>query len=1139
MATSHTGTTAAAGAAAKDTGVDRSPATGTLQISTRETDRGPRPSTVHAGSAVLAGTGVPPAGAEPGPCPAVRMLTRRHDGDEVAADRMARALLAGAVVGAQARPSATPVPADLAPADFGPADFAPADSAPTRFPTCNRQRPPDDWLPAHVVAARNDAPCAVPPELRASAEALTGTDLSSVHLHRGPSASASAHALGARAYTIGSDIVLGDGWSPSTPHGMALVAHELGHVLLAPTGALIGRDEPAEAPPGSAADDIEAPPPGTFKLHDMGADPAEALRTVPEIMTLLRGVHFDRTATANAVPEKVLHPTSAVVYTENYYVVCRPDGKVIDVVAQDPKKRIMVNLRGAVLREHATGIVWFVGERDGVFAIQSFQSIHGIADTTAVRGDSSLYIYLHGVSLPGDLVASLRRRASGSWGGAAEIASWARAQLQQAQRRRSGSGGGAGQHGEGPGAGEKGTGAGGGGTGDNAGAPSNASPSKAGSGEGSAGVAAGGGGASNDKGTSLPLKGDIQLSLAVAPDGSQQLVVSLDRAVTSLALHKGDSPESVDERIDAAVDAMQKARDPETATNIARGAKDTAFSTGASSPGHVDTAQAQEQAKSTATGLTPGERLPGAKGGANALPYPSKLLMDGQPELGPAQTVRGATNRFTMELDYKAMSLGLQDEVWNRLQDIQYYWELIDVTGLAEKMAKQKAATTAVGAGEHAPSGQYEDLARETRNIAEDQSADIEMMSGQNWPWEARAAYLGVIGLSNSVRLLGSVVSGFVDLLTKPLDEESIGFEREGDFLVRCVATPQSTAEQRADPEHHVIRASSVAVMAVRVTSLNKRAAEAVGSEPAKLAADEAALREAEKSGDQRRVEESRATLEADRKASHLSGHELFARTVDAARRAVGTGEKLKNDIAAGNTQAEWSEEEIDLQVALLLRRQSLDTYIQLARAQLEQLTGKGGSHKDWVDEQFAKFQPVGGHSDFRPRVALASEENGRVIELQVMLGELAGSAEGHRRWALVDLSTPGSRDVYVGTSKLPGFEGQQAAVRDCFRSLAEASPYGRGVLAIRLPPELSDALGHAVQVEPAMRSAKGAGERALQRLKDLALVAELAGTVATGGLGLAIGAIGGVAGAVGSVDSLMRRSRTGHMMEAGTIFDV
>ena len=65
-----------------------------------------------------------------------------------------------------------------------------------------------------------------------------------------------------------------------------------------------------------------------------------------------------------------------------------------------------------------------------------------------------------------------------------------------------------------------------------------------------------------------------------------------------------------------------------------------------------------------------------------------------------------------MVLDYAARSMGLQDEVWNRLQNINFYWELLDVTGLTEEGAKQRHEQTDVGEGDQQHlSGDAADLA--------------------------------------------------------------------------------------------------------------------------------------------------------------------------------------------------------------------------------------------------------------------------------------------------------------------------------------------------------------------------------------------------------------------------------------------
>jgi len=59
-----------------------------------------------------------------------------------------------------------------------------------------------------------------------------GHDLSGVRVHTGTAAAASANDVGAKAYTVGSDIVFGDGqYAPDTRAGKQLLAHELTHVV--------------------------------------------------------------------------------------------------------------------------------------------------------------------------------------------------------------------------------------------------------------------------------------------------------------------------------------------------------------------------------------------------------------------------------------------------------------------------------------------------------------------------------------------------------------------------------------------------------------------------------------------------------------------------------------------------------------------------------------------------------------------------------------------------------------------------------------------------------------------------------------------------------------------------------------------
>jgi hypothetical protein len=73
--------------------------------------------------------------------------------------------------------------------------------------------------------------------VREEMEARFGTDFSDVRLHTGPAAARSAAAIGARAYTAGSHVVIGDGGGDKHT-----LAHELTHVVQQRGGPVAGSD---------------------------------------------------------------------------------------------------------------------------------------------------------------------------------------------------------------------------------------------------------------------------------------------------------------------------------------------------------------------------------------------------------------------------------------------------------------------------------------------------------------------------------------------------------------------------------------------------------------------------------------------------------------------------------------------------------------------------------------------------------------------------------------------------------------------------------------------------------------------------------------------------------------------------------
>lgn len=85
---------------------------------------------------------------------------------------------------------------------------------------------------------------------RASMEGYFGYDLGGVRVHRETRADDSARAIDARAYTVGHDVVFRAGeYTPGTPEGQRLIAHELTHVVQqSRTGPRVQR-QPAEEGP--------------------------------------------------------------------------------------------------------------------------------------------------------------------------------------------------------------------------------------------------------------------------------------------------------------------------------------------------------------------------------------------------------------------------------------------------------------------------------------------------------------------------------------------------------------------------------------------------------------------------------------------------------------------------------------------------------------------------------------------------------------------------------------------------------------------------------------------------------------------------------------------------------------------------
>lgn len=164
-------------------------------------------------------------------------VSRPGDRDEVEADRIADAVLAGA----RTAPP-TPCPACAARVHRMCATCTEEDEQE------RLQRTPDGPGPATMSVAglglRGGTP--LPAGVRGDFEARFGHDFGRVRVHTDARAADAAHALSARAFTMGADVAFAPGeFQPATAAGRRLLAHELVHVIQQTGGAPRGGAHPA------------------------------------------------------------------------------------------------------------------------------------------------------------------------------------------------------------------------------------------------------------------------------------------------------------------------------------------------------------------------------------------------------------------------------------------------------------------------------------------------------------------------------------------------------------------------------------------------------------------------------------------------------------------------------------------------------------------------------------------------------------------------------------------------------------------------------------------------------------------------------------------------------------------------------
>ena len=108
----------------------------------------------------------------------------------------------------------------------------------------DREQGQEEPSPVHDVIGKGGG-VPLDESTRSTMEAGFGEDFSDVRVHTDSKASNSAAAVGANAYTVGSDIVFRSGhFDASSPTGQRTIAHELSHVVQQRSGPVDGTEAP-------------------------------------------------------------------------------------------------------------------------------------------------------------------------------------------------------------------------------------------------------------------------------------------------------------------------------------------------------------------------------------------------------------------------------------------------------------------------------------------------------------------------------------------------------------------------------------------------------------------------------------------------------------------------------------------------------------------------------------------------------------------------------------------------------------------------------------------------------------------------------------------------------------------------------
>lgn len=155
----------------------------------------------------------------------------------------------------------------------------------------------------------------LPEGVRSSMERHLGTDFSDVKVHTGSDAAGTASQLGARAFTLGSNIHFGAGhFDPGSESGKQVLAHELTHVAQAKGQGASARPHALPGPSGSSPEVSQPGDAAEVEADAVASSFGKPGANPPRLSAKLEGagqkLHLSRTGTGDRGADPVKTPAA-------------------------------------------------------------------------------------------------------------------------------------------------------------------------------------------------------------------------------------------------------------------------------------------------------------------------------------------------------------------------------------------------------------------------------------------------------------------------------------------------------------------------------------------------------------------------------------------------------------------------------------------------------------------------------------------------------------------------------------------------------------------------------------------------------------------------------------------------------------